>query len=241
MVLQSRWGAGARGMSEGADRRVLQLGGLSGILVGVLIVVGLILTLTVPAAVLTSQQSFFQSSDATKATILTVGRIGYVAPLLYLPFAVVFYQSLRKTRSVSALVGVILGVMGSAAFTIYFHGLLGVLFSLSDRYVNATPSDQTAILIAGLAAGAILNGLEVAGIHFLGLSFIALGVSALGNATFHKALGWLAVALGVATVAVALPFVPVSVLFSFPLWAVFSLIFGGKIYSLSRGVSASSS
>ena len=221
-------------MPEGLDRRVLQLGGLSGLLAGALIVVGLILTLTVSVSVLSSQESFFQSSPETKATILTIGRIGYIAPLLYIPFLVALYQSLKKTKSVSALLGIILGVAAAATFTIYFHGVLSTLFSLSDRYANATPAERTTVVIAGLAAGGVLNGLLVAGVYFLGLSFISLGISALGNVAFRKGFGWLGVILGVAAVAVALPFVPVSVLFSFPVWAAFSIVFGGKVYSLSR-------
>ena len=123
--------------------------------------------------------------------------------------------------------GLVLGLAASAALIIYFHGLVNVLFPLADRYASATLNEQTTVVIAGLAAIALLSGVLVAGIQLLGLSFLFLGVSALGAHADQRVLGWLGVVLGVATVAVALPFVPVSELFGFPLWAVFSLVFGG--------------
>ena len=212
---------------EGVSRRVLQLGGACGLLAGALIVSGLIVALMIPPAAMTSVETFFQSSTGTKSAVLTAGRIGYVAPLFYIPFLVTLYQRLRGPNPTSALVGLVLGTAASAALIIYFHGLVNVLFPLADRYASATLNEQTTVVIAGLAAIALLSGVLVAGIQLLGLSFLFLGVSALGAHADQRVLGWLGVVLGIATVAVALPFVPVSELFGFPLWAVFSLVFGG--------------
>lgn len=214
-------------MPEGASRKVLQLGGLCGLLAGALIIAGLLLALTIPSAVLTNVESFFQSSAETKSAVLTAGRIGYVAPLFYIPLLVALYQRVKKPKRTAALLGLVLGLAASATIVIYFHALLNMLFTLADRYANATPNEQTSVVIAGLAASGLLSGVLVAGIQLLGLSFIFLGVSALGTPADQRVLGWLGVVLGVATVAVALPFVPVSELFSFPIWALFSLVFGG--------------
>ena len=227
------------GMLEGVDRRVLRLGGLSGLLAGAIILVGLALAFTLPAAVLSGPEGFFQSSPEAKGTFLAIGRLGYVAPFLYLPFVLALYNSLGKSRPTLTLLGSILGITAAAAFEIFFLGVVSTSFSLADYYAAAAPGDRDTVVIAAVAAISVLNGVQNAGFFFLGVSFISLGVSALGNAAFHKGFGWLGVVLGI--LVIALPFVGGPGLARFTLWAVFTLVLGGKLYSLSQSSAVSAS
>src|SRR2546428_2273305 len=132
-----------------------------------------------------------QLPSGTKSAVLTAGRIGYVAPLFYIPFLVTLYQRLKGPKPTSALVGLVLGLAASATLTIYFHGLLNMLFPLANRYASATPNEQTTVVIAGLAAIGLLSGVLVAGIPLLCLRFFFLGMSAPGDHYRQRILGWI--------------------------------------------------
>lgn len=220
-------------MLERGERRLLQLGGLSGLSAVGAIAVALIIRLGLPATGLATVEEYLRSSPALQANVITAYRLGYFASFLYIPFVVALHRSLGKTRPINTLVATVLSFAAATLFVVYFLGLVNTSFALSQRYASVEPGNQITVIIAGEAALGVLHGIQVAGFFFLGLGFISFGLSMLANASFNKILGWLGMVFG--GVIIALPFSPVSSLFAFPLWAIFSLLVSVKVYSLSKG------
>ena len=85
-----------------------------------------------------------------------------------------------------------------------------------------------------LAYGAVLTLLSAgnsAALLFIGLAFVAFGLAMRGSQDFGEGLAWLSVVLGIVVVLftlLVLVFVGVIAL------AVFALVLGWKVYSLSR-------
>lgn len=185
-----------------------------------------------PITAIASVEDYLTSSPETKTVYLTISRLGYVASLLFIPFLLSLHASLGKVRPSTTNLAAAIGLASAVVFVVYFLGLLNTAHALSERYGTATPEERIAVVIAGEAALGVLHGIQVAGFFFLGLSFIAFGVSMLASDAFHKGFGWTGVVFG--AVVVGLPFTAVSNFLAFPLWTIFSLLVGGKVYMLSR-------
>ncbi len=217
---------------EGGQKRALHLGGLSGLLAGLVMLVGLILAVAFPIAAIASVEDYLTTTPETKSVYLTIVRLGYLASLLFIPLLLALQASLGKMRPSSTNLATALGFTAAAVFVVYFLALGNTALALSERYGTVAPGERATVAVAGEAALGVLHGIQVAGFFFLGLSFIAFGVSMLANEASHKGFGWVGVVFG--AVVIGLPFTGVSNYLTFPLWTIFSLLIGGKVYSLSR-------
>ncbi len=220
--------------AEGAARRTLQLGGLSGIASGILIVIALFLVLTLPqGGIFADAGTFLANFPASRTTVVTIVRLSYVASFLYVPFLVALFASGGTGRSVTAQLGTLLGTVAAGALFVFAVGSGFTASSLSDAYASGSPQERTAIVFAAQAAFAVLSALQSLAIFFFGFAFISFGLAILGNSSYHKGFGWASVILGIVSVAVLYaPGVPNSVAFLFV--AIFAFLLGAKLLNASQ-------
>lgn len=210
--------------------RLLRLGGLSGLLSGAVLIAGFLVA--VPLLSISSVADFLERFSEVGVAYLTAARAGYITSLLYMPFLLALYYTLRKTRPAMTLLGSLLGFAAAATFVIFFLGLANTTVAVSTRYASATLDERATLVLATEALLGVLHGIEEAGIFFLGLSFIAQGLSVLGSTAFPKAFAWMGVIFGIAVVTA--PFTGFEDLIVYPLWAIFSLSVGWKTVALPR-------
>lgn len=223
--------------AEGVARRSLQLGGLSGISSGLLIVIAFLLAVTLPqGGIFASVETTLANFPASRTTISTFVRLAYVASFLYVPFLVVLFASLGKVRPASAQLGTLLGTVAAGATFVFVLGFAYMYSPLADAYASATLQDRATIVLVAEATLGVLLALQQMAVFFFGFAFVSFGVAIIGYSSYHKGFGWASVVLGIVSVAVLYtPGVLNTV--AFLLVAIFALLLGVKLLHLSRGSS----
>ncbi len=150
------------------------------------------------------------------------------------------YRALRKTSLAAALVGSVLGVMGLVVHTISALPVVAFV-PIADLYhaPGATPADQATLLLMWQATQGLINLLDAVGLLLITIGFIGVGVAMLRAPDFGKGFGGVSVVLGVlGVVGVSLfvvdPLSLTALAVAIPGFIVFPLLFGWKVYSLSR-------
>ena len=115
--------------------------------------------------------------------------------------------------------------------------MFNVFPALSDLFANAaTTAEGTTVLLLWEATIGMAYTFFFVGTLFFWIGIIALGVAMLGAPAFGKGFGWGSVVLGAAgTVAASTRlFVPEVVVVYVLAILIFLLLFGWKVYRLSR-------
>ena len=215
----------------GEEKSVLRVGGWGGILAGVFIVLGLltfVLSSPPPPGDLEQNIATFPENR----TILTVAvDLFLVGLLLFLVFLAALYWSLREPSRVFARIGLGSGVLALVFIVVISTGSLLALDAFSGLYEAAAVSDRPVVVATFGAVMSLLQAGSSAGGLFIGLAFVAFGLAMRGSRDFGEGLAWLSVVLGLVVVLFVFLFLSlVSVL----VIAVFGLVLGWKVYSLSR-------
>src|SRR5437867_5724686 len=217
---------------KGEEKDILLVGGACGIVTGAFVVAGLGVALTLtPSLPWTTEQSLV-NFPKNETAILTSYRLAYIASLLFIVFLVGLYRAARKTQPAAALIATAFGIVAAALTLVNFLVGLSAGFGLAQTYATATPSNRFAVVVAAQAVQEVLSGLSAATILSVGVSFIAFGLAMRRNPDFQKALGWVSVVLGV--VVFGLLYAELSSLLAYPVIAIFAIVFGAKLVSLSR-------
>lgn len=225
----------ARGECVEEDSRLLQLGGLGGLLAGALFILALVLIILNPVGGAEDHLMRFAERQAAETVIRTSG---LVATILAIPLLLALYGHLRGVRMASASLGSILGVLGLALFTVNFSFNLVALPTLASLYDAAgTAADRAMVVLMASAVVSVSNTTGFVGAFFLAAGLVSLGVALLGSPNFHPGFGWVTLVIGLVGVAgtyvslfVGFPFVFAA----FPVVIIFVLLLGWKVYSLSR-------
>ena len=213
----------------GEDKRILQLGGIGGLLAGISFILASISRGLTPR--FSTSEEVLQSYLESATLHLLNQAFLFVAILLFIPLLLALYRSLRKSSPAGALLGSVIGVMGLTILAISLVSSLAALSTLSGLYAAATPAEKTTIVIVAEVMGSF--GLSIAGRWFFALSFVSFGVAMLGSPAYKRRFGWVTVILGIFTGLVA-PFALIPGSHSEIGWGLLSLILGWKVYSLSR-------
>lgn len=219
------------------DKRLLAFGGLSGILSGALtgIIFGIVVVAFPQSPSLTGESLVNQFAESG-ALFSTVLQILAVAFLLFILFIFALVRSLRRAAPSTALLGGVFAILCASLAVIFFFAADAVGSGLASLAAEATAPEETAIiLVAAETAVQIFLGVLTAAILFLGVGLLFLGYSMLSAPDFQASLGWFSLSLGI--VGFGLVFIPgVQIFIAFFPWLAFSLVLGGKVYGLSKGV-----
>ena len=209
------------------EKSVLRVGGWAGLLAGVLIVIGLIPFFAITTPILEFEQTLATYPEFR--TLLAVGvDLTIVASLLSLPFLAALYVSLKEPSRVFARIGLGSGVLGLVIYIVFLVGFLLALEFFSGLYAGAAVSDRPVVVATYTAMATLFLAAAAAGFLLIGLSFVAFGLAMRGSPDFGNGLAWLSVVLGIVAGLLLLLAVGIFALL------VFVLVFGWKVYSLSK-------
>ena len=220
------------------EKSFLRWGGLTGILAGIFFILTIV-TLVEFGPSTTAAPAQLVINFPNVRTGLAVGNGFYFLVSVSLVGLVLgLYRALRGTNPFAALFGTVLYALG-----------LGVTFvedttqfafdPISNLYhaPGATPTDQATLALMWQATQGMFNQFDVAATILLSTGLIVLGVAMVKTPTFGKIFGGLSVAIGAAQI-VAINIVSTNSAayapFALLAFLVFPLIFGTKLYRLSK-------
>jgi hypothetical membrane protein len=220
------------------EKSVLRWGGLAGMLSGILFILTIITLLVLVPEPATEPKEWLMN-DPVNRTVMWLGEsLALAAYILSVTLYLALYRALRGTSLASALFGTGLVFLGFAAFA---AGALPniALAEISDLYhaPGATPGEQTALIPIWHAIQGVFYETDTVGFIFLTIGLIVLGVGMLRAPAFGKGFGGVSIVVGVVGVVGvyvvgldSVSFVPIVIFTS----VIFPLLFGWKVYSLSR-------
>jgi hypothetical protein len=219
------------------EKSVLQWGGLAGILGGILFILTIVILLGLPATPPNPAALVTRWPDVRLA--ITVGdALFLVADILWIMLFIALYRALRGTSLAPALFGSVLSLLGVVVQLA--GGLPPVVFGrISDLYhaLGATPVDQASLVLLWQLAQAMFNETDTVGFILWNVGYVILGVAMLKAPSFGKVFGGISAAVGVADLIGISLFAVDSAsfaLFGILAFIVFPIVFGRKVYSLSR-------
>jgi len=158
---------------------------------------------------------------------------------LSIAFILVLYRILRGTSQALALYGSVLSIIGLIGVALSDAATFYAFAPLSDLYhaPAATNEAQATVVLLWEATQGITYTFTFVGSLFLMIGFIALGIAMFRAPVFSRRLGWVSIILGVlggvGVVASLFVFEAIGIMFIADL--IFLLLFGRKVYSLSKG------
>ena len=158
---------------------------------------------------------------------------------LSIAFILVLYRILRGTSQALALYGSVLSIIGLIGVALSDAATFYAFAPLSDLYhaPAATNEAQATVVLLWEATQGITYTFTFVGSLFLMIGFIALGIAMFRAPVFSHRLGWVSIILGVlggvGVVASLFVFEAIGIMFIADL--IFLLLFGRKVYSLSKG------
>ena len=226
--------------SMSKEKSVLRWGGLAGILGGIAFIFTIIILVGfVPATPATTEGLVSRYPDVRAA--ITAGEIVYlVAVILWVILFLALYRALRGSSLAPALFGSGLSLLG---LVVYATGALPVvaLGPISDLYhaSGATSAQQATTVLLWQGIQGIFNETDTVGFAVFSIGLIILGLAMLKAPAFGKVFGGLSVVIGVAAV-LGISFFAVDsstfAIFGILALLIYPLIFGWKLYSLSKAM-----
>ena len=214
----------------GEEKSVLRVGGWAGVVAGVLFVIALI-TFSISPPPVDLEQALVTFPE--NRTVLTVAiDLFLVGLLLFIAFFAALYWSLREPNRVFARIGLGSGVLAAVVGIVTLGGFLLAANAFSGLYEAAAVSDRPVVVAAYGAVVSLLQAGNSASFLFAGLALVAVGLAMRGSQDFSEGLVWLSVVLGI--IVVLFTFLSLAAPVAIIALAVFFLVYGWKVYSLSR-------
>ncbi len=188
----------------------------------------------IPQPTLGSVEETLKGLVQNRAALLTGSTLLLAVSVLFVPFFLALYRSLRGANLGYALIGSVLGVLAATVIAVLASVSSSSALGLADLYDKAAASDKAMIVTLAEATGSWTPGgfFQVEGV-FRAISLLALGGAMLQSTTFQKGYGWMSVVLGVIFL------LPVGLFFSICFilievgFAIWLIVVGFKVYRLS--------
>ncbi len=217
----------------GKEKSLLRWGGLAGVLAGIIFIgaQGPLFALFPPPA---TPEGF---PDVRAALAAGTG-LAMAYAFLSIALVLALSRALRRTGLAAALFGSVLGVLGFLVTALGDASYFVAFAPISDLYhaPGVTPEEQATLVLLWQATQGLTDTFFFVGSLFLMIGFIALGVAMRGAPAFGSRLGGVSIVLGVAGgVGVFVNLFVLGVIGVVAFTAlIFLLLFGWKVYSLSR-------
>ena len=214
------------------------MGGLAGIVGGILFLVTIV-TLVEFGPSTTAPAADLIKNYPSVRTGLAMGNFFYFLVSIALVGLVPgIYRALRGTSPAPALLGTVLYLLGVGVT--FIEDATQIAFDpLSNLYhaAGATPVDQASLTLMWQATQGMFNEFDFAATILLAAGLIVLGATMFRVPRFGKIFGGLAAAFGLAQIVAVFAVSTNSTAYApFALlgFLIFPLLFGWKLYSLSR-------
>ena len=230
----------AAGKYMGDEKSVLRWGGLAGMMVPIFFILTAVILLALVPQEPSDPEGLVMRFPEDRAAIAVGEGFYLVAVILLVTLFLALYRALRGTSVAPDLFGSGLGLVGLVVLAV--GALPNIAFNpISDLYhaPGATPEEQATLVLMWQSIQGIFNETDMVGFILMAIGFIVLGVAMLGSPAFGKRFGVVSMVLGVA-VAVGMSILGVEsdsvIPFVLIAFMVFPLIFGWKLFSLSKGL-----
>ncbi len=220
----------------GEYRGLLRIGGLGALPAGILWVFALILVGVLDLGQTAEEALLF--AQEVGALYVIQPMVYLIAQLLTVPLFLGLHRVSRDAGPSRALVGVVLGVSGTLIYVANWAIVVTAFPVLSDLHAVAPPAEQTMIVYAAEVVEQITHAFQSLAQLLIGLAFISFGWVLLARHDIAMGYGWAGIVLGGIVALHALvsfsgfPFA--LILGGFGGMGVLFLLFGWKLYSLSR-------
>ncbi len=228
------------GISREQETSVLRWGGLSGLLGGIVFVASIIYQVAFIGTGTTAAGAGPIMRFPGLQTQIIVGQTLFlVGTILMVPLFLALYRYLRRSNLAPAVFGLGLSFLGLAVLAVESEPNVAMA-QISAQYhaAGATAAQQDAAVIVWQATQGMFNEFDTCAYIFLSVGFIILGLAMLKAPGFGRALGGLTGVIGIVGL-IGVAAVPVtSAVFAIPAaltFVVFPLLFGWKVFALSRG------
>ena len=230
----------------GEEQSVLRWGGIAGLLAGIIIILVFVIVFAfAPGSLSRDPQTIADFEEEVirypeEAAVRNVANsLFLVAAILAMALFLALYRALRKTSLASALFGSVLGIVGlvmvlsiAVLDTMIFRAISNVFLSA------ATAQERTSVVVLLPFLRGINLALAIAFAVLMSAGYISLGAAMVGNGDFGRAFGLVSAGLGVvgfgALLSLPVAFTLAAAQLSLILPIPFFLLFGWKVYSLSR-------
>ena len=224
--------------SMGKEKSFLRFGGLAGILAGVFFICTIVTLINFGNST-TSNIADLITRFPSHRTGLAVGNAFYFLVSVSLVGLVLgLYQALRRSNPVPALFGTVLYALGLGVT--FVEDTTQVAFDPISKLYNAagaTSVDKATLIIVWQATQGMFNQFDVGATLLLSTGLIVLGAAMIRVPAFGKAFAAVSVVIGVAQI-VGISFLSTNSAayapFALLAFLIFPVVFGWKLYSLSR-------
>jgi len=227
---------GEESMSK--EKSFLQLGGLAGILAGVIFLCTIVTLIEFGPSTTATPDALVNNFPNVRTGLAAGNTLYFLVSVGFVGLALGLYYALRRKSPALALFGTVLYVLGVGVT--FVETTTQVAFDpISSLYhaPGATAADQHTLTLMWQATQGIFNQLDVSATLLLSTGLVVLGVTMIRSPAFGKVFGGLSVLAGAAQLLGISLFSTNSVSYApFALLAflVFPLLFGWKLYSLSK-------
>ena len=220
------------------EKSFLRWGGLAGILAGIFFILTIVTLVEFgPSTTATPTQLVMNFPNVR--TGLAVGNGFYfLVSVSLVGLALGLYRALRGTSPGPALYGTVLYVLGLGVT--FIEDTTQVAFDpISNLYhaPGVTAADQATLALLWQATQGMFNEFDVAATLLLSTGLVVLGVAMIRAPAFGKVFGGLSIAFGAAQI-VAINIVSTNSAayapFALLAFLIFPVLFGWKLYSLSK-------
>ncbi len=214
--------------------RVLQMGGIAGLLAGVLILLGLIFRLVLPPATLTFEEvvtGFFGAELSLRRPLFH--GLHLLGLLVSIPLVLALYRGLRETNREYTLGGLLLYIVFVALLVLFASWPFLVSARVAGLYEVANAERIVDIFEV---THEIQFTIAAVGHLFFSLGALALGAVMLRTRDYGRTWGGVSILLGLGAIILVAgeAVVPPSFFLRLLLIAAFLILFGWKAYLLSR-------
>lgn len=222
----------------GEEKSILRWGGLAGILGGILFIVVPVILLGLVAPEPSDPEALVSRFPDVRPAVALGEGLYLAAVMMWVALFLALYHALRGAHLAPALFGSVLAILGLAVLATSALPNVGFI-PISDLYhaSGTTPEEKATLVLLWQATQGIFNEVDTTGFLLWTTGFIILGVAMLKTPAFGRVFGGLSIvlgALGIVGISIfgvySLSFAP----FGFPAYVVFPLLFGWKVYRLSK-------
>ncbi len=221
------------------EKRVLQWGGLAGMLGGLLFIFAIVQVAVFVPSEPPDLAEWVRRFPDIRAARIVENVIYLVALLLEIPLFLALYWALRRTSLAPALFGSVLGILGLVAMIVSTTPHVAHA-PLSDLYhaPGTTSEAQATLALVWQATWGIFNAMLYVGFFVVPIGLMLLGLAMFGAPAFGKGVGGVSVMLGmIGFVAAVLQMVDPSSMSgvgSYFANIIFSFVLGWKVYRVSK-------
>jgi hypothetical protein len=226
------------GCSMGAEKKVARWGGIAGILIPIFFILMAVTSFVFIPPAPDDPEGLVMRFKENRSTIATAEGFYLVVVILLITLFISLYRVLRKASVAPALIGTGIGLVGLAVLAA--GALPYVAFthiSDLDSAPGTTTESNTTIALMYQSIQGVFHETDTVGFILMALGFILLGASMFGSPDFGKRYGWAGLVFGgIALAGMAIFGITSKLVFIFilPAFIVLPLIYGWKLYSLSR-------